>query len=268
MAERVDDDHRRDPGARHADRIAELQPEAVVDRCRRDGSQRDEDRSGELCDETRSFFQRFGTLLLARSRRARRLAIRSCAVALVRALGDSSDALAYPRRAARTPSKQAGLVRLARDERGPAAYNRSMSRAFVKERDDEPPEPVVGVERTEPHLVTARGLELLKAELEQTTDPRRRSLLLKRIDAAHVTDPPADRSRVAFGATVTVSGAADKDATYTIVGEDEAEVRKGKISVTSPLAEALLGKRVGEDAIWHRPAGDRPLKIQSIRYED
>jgi transcription elongation GreA/GreB family factor len=142
-----------------------------------------------------------------------------------------------------------------------------MSRAFVKERDDEPPEPVVGVERTEPHQVTRRGLELLEAELARTTDPRRRSLLLKRIEAAHVTEPPADRSRVAFGATVTVSGATDADAVYTIVGEDEADVRHGKISVTSPLAEALLGKRVGEDAVWHRPAGDRPLKVQAIKYE-
>jgi transcription elongation factor GreB len=142
-----------------------------------------------------------------------------------------------------------------------------MSRAFVKEWDDLPPEDPVLPERLEPRLVSAAGLAKLREEYARTTDPRRRAALERRIDAAVIAEPPSDTSRVGFGATVTVEGAADKEATFTIVGEDEDDVRAGRIAVTSPLAVALLGKRVGDAALWHRPAGDRRLTVRAIRYE-
>jgi transcription elongation GreA/GreB family factor len=58
------------------------------------------------------------------------------------------------------------------------------------------------------------------------------------------------------------------DSTFTIVGEDETDVRHGKIALTSPLAAALIGKRAGQETVWHRPAGDRTLTVKSIRYEE
>jgi transcription elongation factor GreB len=54
--------------------------------------------------------------------------------------------------------------------------------------------------------------------------------------------------------------------TFTIVGEDEADLKLGKISYVSPLAEALLDARVGAVVLWRRPAGNRELTIEGIDY--
>ena len=63
------------------------------------------------------------------------------------------------------------------------------------------------------------------------------------------------RRKVAFGAAVTVSQPGGERRTFTIVGEDEADLREGKISYVSPLAEALLDARVGKKVLWRRPGG-------------
>lgn len=141
-----------------------------------------------------------------------------------------------------------------------------MSRAFVKEWDDQPPEEPL-LERTEPYLISSAGLARLHAERDAETDPRKKAALERRIDAAVVPEPPTDRGKVAFGATVTVAGTPAGESTYTIVGEDEDDVRHGRIAVTSPLAEALLGKRVGQRAVWRRPAGDLPVTVKKIAYD-
>ena len=64
------------------------------------------------------------------------------------------------------------------------------------------------------------------------------------------------RRKVAFGAAVTVSQNGGDLRTFTIVGEDEADLKEGKISFVSPLAEALLEARVGKTVLWRRPAGN------------
>jgi transcription elongation factor GreB len=148
----------------------------------------------------------------------------------------------------------------------PDGYHHGMSRAFTKERDDLPqPEPV-SVRARSP-LVTPAGLERWRDELARTSDPQERERLARRIEEAVVVDPPEDRDHVAFGATVVVRGAAeDRPTTFTIVGEDEADVKTGKISPGSPLAQALLGAAVKEEVVWHRPAGDRTLTVEKISY--
>jgi len=74
--------------------------------------------------------------------------------------------------------------------------------------------------------------------------------------------------RVVFGATVEVEDI-DKgeELTYRIVGEDEADVKKGLISVTSPLARCLIGKEEGDVAELEAPGGKRELEIIAVRYE-
>ncbi len=140
-----------------------------------------------------------------------------------------------------------------------------MSRAFTKERDDMPePEPVL---RTEPHRITARGLEVLRGELDATTDERRRAALERRIDAAIPAGAPANREVVDFGARVTVSGAGRSEQTFSIVGEDEIDVPAGRIGEGSPLAQALLGARAGDRVVWHRPAGDLTLTVHDVSYD-
>jgi transcription elongation factor GreB len=141
-----------------------------------------------------------------------------------------------------------------------------MSRAFTKERDDAPEPEIVAPARTGPNYLTAAGLAQLRARFEAADDPRERERLQHSIEAAVVVEPPEDRAVVAFGATVVVVDGSRKQHTYTLVGEEEADVKAGKIGSTSPLAEALIGARAGDHVVWHRPAGDRKLTVKSIAY--
>ncbi|WP_198265263.1 transcription elongation factor GreA [sulfur-oxidizing endosymbiont of Gigantopelta aegis] len=76
-----------------------------------------------------------------------------------------------------------------------------------------------------------------------------------------------DTGRVIFGTTVVVYDEdADKEITYQIVGEDEADIKKGKISYSSPVAMALIGKEVDDVAIVKAPNGDKELEIIEIKY--
>jgi transcription elongation GreA/GreB family factor len=79
--------------------------------------------------------------------------------------------------------------------------------------------------------------------------------------------PPSDRGTAGFGATVAVSGGPKPEQRFTIVRDEEADIRSGRIGLTSPLAQALAGARVGEQVVWHRPIGDLTLKITAIDYE-
>jgi transcription elongation GreA/GreB family factor len=179
-------------------------------------------------------------------------------------------------------------------EAGVAIFQRRgetpVSRAFVREpdgdavTDDQPERPI------SPHAnyVTETGLakltaalaaceaerDALKAEADlahashlaqlerdgRYYEARLQSALL--VDAAR---QPHDRA--AFGAWVTVADEDGEQATYRIVGEDEAEPGEGLISYVSPLARALEGAAVGELVTWRRPAGDLELEVVEIRYK-
>jgi transcription elongation factor GreA len=74
--------------------------------------------------------------------------------------------------------------------------------------------------------------------------------------------------RVVFGATVVaLETATDEEHTYQIVGEDEADIREGLISVSSPIARALIGKSEGDVAVVRAPGGEREFEVVEVRYE-
>ncbi len=74
--------------------------------------------------------------------------------------------------------------------------------------------------------------------------------------------------KVVFGATVDlVESESGDEVTYQIVGDDEADIKAGKISVSSPIARALIGKEVDDVAIVKAPGGDREYEIVDVRYE-
>jgi transcription elongation factor GreB len=97
---------------------------------------------------------------------------------------------------------------------------------------------------------------------------RRIRFLTRRMDAAEVVDPTAREAtdQVFFGATVTVADQAGKEATYSIVGIDEAEIARGRLSWISPLARALLKRREGDQITLKAPGGDQVLEIVSVEY--
>lgn len=135
----------------------------------------------------------------------------------------------------------------------------------MKELEDAP-EPKI-ISNARPHSITPAGLRALRDRLAAAKDDGVRRALQDEIDTAVVVDPPKDQSVVAFGAAVTVQGEGVGEKTFTIVGESEMDVPKGKITDASPLGKALLGARVGDQVTWKRPAGDVALKIKAIRYD-
>jgi transcription elongation GreA/GreB family factor len=139
-----------------------------------------------------------------------------------------------------------------------------MSKAFTKEPetgdvyDDLPDRPV------SPHnLVTRKGLEMIEAELARlhvehaaAQEANDRALLAKtnrdlrywtsRRATAQVMEAPKDAKEVHFGSTVTILREDGRRQTYRIVGEDEANPSAGTLSYVSPVAQALMGKQVGD----------------------
>ena len=97
---------------------------------------------------------------------------------------------------------------------------------------------------------------------------RRIRFLTRRLDAAEVIDPTArqETDRVFFGATVTLADERGKESTYTIVGIDETDVSRGRISWISPLARALLKRQEGDQFVFKAPGGDQLLEIVRVEY--
>ena len=98
---------------------------------------------------------------------------------------------------------------------------------------------------------------------------RRIRFLSKRLEQAEVVDPvrQENQEQVFFGATVTVRSGAEVEQTLTIVGIDEAEPARGRVSWVSPIARALLRARIGDVVTLKTPAGTEALEVLAIRYE-
>ncbi|HJZ84726.1 MAG TPA: transcription elongation factor GreA [Polyangia bacterium] len=99
------------------------------------------------------------------------------------------------------------------------------------------------------------------------TEARIRDLEAK-IALANVIDPTKlSGDRVVFGATVTLCDSESGDEmTYTIVGEDEADVKAGRIAITAPVARALIGKEVGDSVRVKTPKGGREVEVVAIKF--
>ena len=96
---------------------------------------------------------------------------------------------------------------------------------------------------------------------------RRIRYLTKRLEAIEVvTQLPSDRSKVYFGAWVTILNEEDQQQRYRLVGTDEFDCEVNYISIDAPLAQALLGKSVDDDIAVKLPQGEQFWTIQAIEY--
>jgi transcription elongation factor GreB len=96
---------------------------------------------------------------------------------------------------------------------------------------------------------------------------RRVRFLSKRLEEVTiVSEPPSDPKRVFFGAVVTVEDGEGDEHVYRIVGGDESDMSKGWISIDSPVARALLGKREGDDVTVRAPKGEIEYTIVVVSY--
>lgn len=165
-----------------------------------------------------------------------------------------------------------------------------MSRGFVKEDDlehagtDLPERPL----SPHPNYVTPLGLKLLQneayeldlirahlisrkddaiAQQELAKIDRDLRYLSARLDQAILVDPSKQpKETVLFGAKVEVEDEEGNILQYAIVGEDEADISQHKVSYVSPIAKALIGRKVGDSVDWQRPAGNLTLEIIKINY--
>ncbi|HEX7297411.1 MAG TPA: transcription elongation factor GreA [Solirubrobacteraceae bacterium] len=148
--------------------------------------------------------------------------------------------------------------------------------------------------------ITPEGLEALKAEVERLEGDARRDIaqrikvarelgdlsenaeyhiakedqahletkiarLTERLRNARVVQTPVASDVVAFGTTVTVADAdSGREATWTLVGATEADVRAGKLSAESPMAKALMGRRPGDEVEVETPGGVRRQRVVRV----
>ena len=182
-----------------------------------------------------------------------------------------------------------------------------MSKAFTKEQDD-PEEDEFEPEAEQPqgvkNYITPAGYARMKAELKQLLDverpevvgivhwaasngdrsengdyiygkkrlreiDRRIRFLIKRMEIAEIVDSRGqEQDQVFFGATVTVSDRAGVERSLSIVGMDEVDPARGRVSWISPIARALLKARAGDTVSLRTPSGVEELEVVDIRYVD
>ena len=97
---------------------------------------------------------------------------------------------------------------------------------------------------------------------------RRIRFLTRRLDQAEIVDPArrTNTEQVFFGATVTICDEQGLETTYQIVGVDETDSARGRISWVSPLARALLKSRAGDAVRFQSPAGWRVVEVLAVEY--
>lgn len=165
-----------------------------------------------------------------------------------------------------------------------------MSRGFVKEDDlehagtDLPERPISAY----PNYVTPEGLKQLENKANSLDKERTALVAIKddetakqklavvdrdlrylsaRLEQAILVDPAnQDKNTALFGATVKVEDEEGNFLQFHIVGEDEADIAQQKVSYISPIAKALIGRKVGDSVTWQRPAGLLQLEIIEINY--
>jgi transcription elongation factor GreB len=87
------------------------------------------------------------------------------------------------------------------------------------------------------------------------------------MDVLSVVEPtPHPSGRAYFGAWVTIEQEDGEERTYRLVGPDELDVARGRVSVEAPLGRALLGRREGDTVIVHRPAGPAEVTVVEVRW--
>jgi transcription elongation factor GreB len=182
-----------------------------------------------------------------------------------------------------------------------------MSKAFVKETDEEPdlPEEAPELPAGLKNYMTPQGHRQMQEELQRLLREdrpktvevvswaagngdrsengdylygkkrlreidRRVRFLSKRLESAVVIDPAAQKNRdqVFFGATVTYARKDGAEQTVTIVGIDEADLDRARVSWVSPVARALLKAQEGDTVDLRTPSGVERIEVIEIRYED
>jgi transcription elongation factor GreA len=142
---------------------------------------------------------------------------------------------------------------------GKALLDNELKRLMQEER----PAVIRAIEEARSHGDISENAEYDAAKERQAMIEGRISEIQAKIAGGDVINPADIKSdRVVFGATVTLKDLEeDETVTYQIVGVDEADVKQGKISIMSPIARALIGKRVEDVVVVHSPKGEKEYEV-------
>ncbi|MCP4604749.1 MAG: transcription elongation factor GreA [Proteobacteria bacterium] len=137
-----------------------------------------------------------------------------------------------------------------------------------KLREVDRPANVRAIEEAREHGDLSENAEYKYAKEQQSLIAGRIEYLEDRISRANVIDPSTlSGDRVVFGAKVTLEDLDSSDEkVYRIVGEDEASIEAGTISITSPIARGLISKEVGDAVTVGTPAGPRKFEIVDVEF--
>ncbi|TAL22837.1 MAG: transcription elongation factor GreA [Nitrospirae bacterium] len=133
----------------------------------------------------------------------------------------------------------------------------------------ERPKNIKAIAEARAHGDLSENAEYHAAREKQSFMEGRINELQSKLSLAEIIDPSKiNQSKAAFGAKVKVLDiAADEEYFFTLVGPEEADVKKGKISISSPVGRALVGKEVGEAVIIKAPARTMEYEILEIHFE-
>ena len=152
----------------------------------------------------------------------------------------------------RTPMTRVGFERL-RDE---------LDRLKRVER----PAIIKAIAEARAHGDLSENAEYHAAREKQSFLEGRINELESKVGGAEVIEPPTGGDRVTFASTVRLEDEAGKEVRYWIVGSDEADPAKGRISILAPLARTLIGKRVGDSVTAQLPGGKKSFEILEVNF--
>ena len=148
-------------------------------------------------------------------------------------------------------------------------YGYQQLKAELKKiREIDKPANVKAIEEARAHGDLSENAEYTYAKEQQGVIYGREKEVEALIATADIIDPATlSGDRVVFGATVQLLDVdTDEEITYTIVGENESDSKNGRVSITSPIARALIGKRIGDEAVLNAPKGKRNLEILDVKF--
>ena len=128
-------------------------------------------------------------------------------------------------------------------------------------------EVVEAIEEARAHGDLSENAEYHAAKERQGQIEAEVMMIEDQLARAQIIDPTTlSGNKVVFGATVNLLDDSDKPVTYQIVGHIEADAKRGRISYSSPLGRALIGRNVGEEVEVTTPSGDKYYEIKQIQF--
>ena len=146
--------------------------------------------------------------------------------------------------------------------RGAEALRNELKRLKSEDR----PRVIKAIAEARSHGDLSENAEYHAAREKQSFTEGRINELEAKVGAAEVIDPPTGGDRVTFASTVLLEDETGKSVRYWIVGSDEADPARGRISVLSPLARTIIGKRVGDTVTPRLPGGTKTFEILEVNF--